>query len=145
MTPGSDHDLISRIAKLNAIGIALSSEKDMPRLLEMILTGAQIITGADGGTLYTVNDQNQLAFEIVRTASLKIGMGGPNGIPVTFEPIPLYNEDDSPIAHRDTLTGIPNRYMFIDRLEVAVAQAKRNNTKLAVMFVDLDRFKNRTE
>jgi diguanylate cyclase (GGDEF)-like protein len=46
------------------------------------------------------------------------------------------------LAHRDTLTGISNRYMFIDRLEVAVAQAKRNNTKLAVMFVDLDRFKN---
>ncbi len=46
------------------------------------------------------------------------------------------------LAHRDTLTGLSNRYMFIDRLEVAVAQAKRNNTKLAVLFVDLDRFKN---
>ena len=46
------------------------------------------------------------------------------------------------LAHRDTLTGLSNRYMFIDRLEVAVAQARRNNTKLAVMFVDLDRFKS---
>ena len=46
------------------------------------------------------------------------------------------------LAHRDTLTGLSNRYMFIDRLEVAVAQAQRHNTKLAVMFVDLDRFKN---
>lgn len=100
MTPGTDHDLVSRIAKLNAIGIALSSEKDMPKLLEMILTGAQIITGADGGTLYTANNQNQLVFEIVRTTSLKIGMGGPHGIPVTFEPIPLYNEDDSPNIQR---------------------------------------------
>lgn len=45
------------------------------------------------------------------------------------------------LAHRDTLTGLSNRYMFIDRLEVAVAQARRNNAKLAVMFVDLDRFK----
>lgn len=45
------------------------------------------------------------------------------------------------LAHRDTLTGLSNRYMFIDRLEVAVTQAKRNGTKLAVMFVDLDRFK----
>ena len=46
------------------------------------------------------------------------------------------------LAHRDTLTGLSNRYMFIDRLEVAVAQARRNNSKLAVMFVDLDRFKS---
>jgi diguanylate cyclase (GGDEF)-like protein len=46
------------------------------------------------------------------------------------------------LAHRDTLTGLSNRYMFIDRLEVAVAQARRNQVKLAVMFVDLDRFKN---
>ena len=46
------------------------------------------------------------------------------------------------LAHRDTLTGLSNRYMFIDRLEVAVAQARRNSTKLAVMFVDLDHFKS---
>lgn len=46
------------------------------------------------------------------------------------------------LAHKDTLTGISNRYMFIDRLEVAVAQAKRHKTKLAVMFVDLNRFKS---
>jgi len=46
------------------------------------------------------------------------------------------------LAHRDTLTGLSNRYMFIDRLEMAVAQAHRHNTKLAVMFVDLDKFKN---
>lgn len=68
----------------------------MPRLLEMILIGAKIITGADGGTLYTVNDQNELVFEIVRTSSLKIGMGGTSEKPVTFDPIALYNEDKSP-------------------------------------------------
>jgi HD-GYP domain-containing protein (c-di-GMP phosphodiesterase class II) len=96
----SDHDLVSRVEKLNAIGIALSSEKDMPRLLEMILTEAKIITGADGGTLYTVNDQNQLVFEIVQTDSLKIGMGGTSGIPVTFKPIPLHKRDGSPNIQR---------------------------------------------
>ena len=45
------------------------------------------------------------------------------------------------LALKDTLTGISNRYMFIDRLEVAVAHAQRRRAKLAVMFVDLDRFK----
>jgi len=46
------------------------------------------------------------------------------------------------LAHRDPLTNLPNRYLFIDRLEVAIAQAQRNKKKLAVMFVDLDQFKN---
>ena len=96
MSRNTNHDLVSRIAKLNAIGIALSSEKDVPRLLEMILIGAKIITGADGGSLYTVNEQGELVFEIVRTSSLRIGMGGTSGKPVTFDPIPLHNPDGSP-------------------------------------------------
>lgn len=96
MPDSTNHDLVSRIAKLNAIGIALSSEKEMPKLLEMILAGAKIITGADGGTLYTLNDKNELIFEIVRTSSLKIGMGGTSGKPATFQPIPLFHEDGSP-------------------------------------------------
>ncbi len=44
-------------------------------------------------------------------------------------------------AYHDILTGLPNRVLFQDRLELAMKQAERNNTELAVMFVDLDRFK----
>jgi len=109
MNASADQDLISRIAKLNAIGVALSSEKDMPRLLEMILVGAKIITGADGGTLYTLNDQDQLVFEIVRTSSLKIGMGGTSGKPVTFDPIPLYGEDGLPNNDKIVVYSAQNR------------------------------------
>ena len=96
MKRSTDKERKSKVEKLNAIGIALSSEKDMPRLLEMILIGAKIITGADGGTLYTVNDEKELVFEIVRTSSLKIGMGGTSEKQVTFDPIALYNNDKSP-------------------------------------------------
>ena len=46
------------------------------------------------------------------------------------------------IATHDPLTGLPNRVMFSDRLTMALAQAKRNEQKLAVMILDLDRFKN---
>ena len=46
------------------------------------------------------------------------------------------------IATHDTLTGLPNRMLFIDRLGVALAQSKRNRHKLAVMMLDLDNFKN---
>lgn len=41
----------------------------------------------------------------------------------------------------DVATGIPNRELFSDRLEQAIALARRNTWVLAVMFIDLDRFK----
>ena len=45
------------------------------------------------------------------------------------------------LAHYDALTGLPNRNMFYDRLTQAMAQARRRNKLVAVMFLDLDRFK----
>lgn len=93
------HDLLERIEKLNAIGIALSSEQDTPRLLEMILVGAKLITRADGGTLYTVSN-NRLNFEIVRTTSLNIMMGGTSERQVQFPPIMLHHRDGRPNNER---------------------------------------------
>ncbi|MFA5531405.1 MAG: EAL domain-containing protein, partial [Thiohalomonadaceae bacterium] len=46
------------------------------------------------------------------------------------------------LAHHDVLTGLPNRVLFEDRLEQALAHAQRTETRLGVIFVDLDRFKN---
>ncbi|WP_317932697.1 EAL domain-containing protein [Halioxenophilus sp. WMMB6] len=45
-------------------------------------------------------------------------------------------------AYHDTLTRLPNRTLFKDRLSLAINQAARSKQKLAVMFLDLDRFKN---
>src|SRR5207253_14438 len=45
-------------------------------------------------------------------------------------------------AYHDPLTGLPNRLLFEDRLEAAVASARRHQHRLALMFVDLDRFKS---
>ncbi|MBI4969014.1 MAG: diguanylate cyclase [Rhodospirillales bacterium] len=45
-------------------------------------------------------------------------------------------------ATHDTLTGLPNRYLFTDRLKQSLAQAQRSNTRVALLFVDLDGFKN---
>lgn len=45
------------------------------------------------------------------------------------------------LAHHDQLTGLPNRLLFKDRLLQACQHADRNNTLLALIFVDIDRFK----
>jgi diguanylate cyclase len=45
------------------------------------------------------------------------------------------------LANFDSLTGLPNRALFRDRLELAMARARRMGSTLALMFIDLDRFK----
>lgn len=45
------------------------------------------------------------------------------------------------LAHTDSLTGLPNRALFNDRLGQSIAQAKRQSKKLALLFLDLDDFK----
>lgn len=45
------------------------------------------------------------------------------------------------MVHHDTLTGLPNRLLFYDRLERAVHLARRNNDRICLFFVDLDLFK----
>jgi len=46
------------------------------------------------------------------------------------------------VAHHDSLTGLPNRALLHDRLQQALAQAQRGRHRVAVMFLDLDRFKS---
>ncbi len=86
-------DQSERIKKLNRIGIALSAEKNLNHLLEMIVTEAKNLTAADGGTLYMLKD-NQLHFTVAQTDSLGIKMGG-TGTPITWPPLALYLDDGS--------------------------------------------------
>ncbi len=46
------------------------------------------------------------------------------------------------LAHHDDLTKLPNRWLFSDRLRQAMGKARRSGYQVAVMFLDLDRFKN---
>jgi diguanylate cyclase (GGDEF)-like protein/PAS domain S-box-containing protein len=45
------------------------------------------------------------------------------------------------VAHHDSLTGLPNRLLFDDRLNQAISLAKRNARQFALLYLDLDRFK----
>jgi HD-GYP domain-containing protein (c-di-GMP phosphodiesterase class II) len=96
-------DLLLRLEQLNEIGTALSKERDISRLLERILVAAKTISHADGGTLYRVTDDQQaLRFEILRTDSLHIAMGGTSGNPINFPNLPLYDADG---GHNDSLVA----------------------------------------
>ncbi len=47
----------------------------------------------------------------------------------------------SHIAYHDSLTGLPNRYLLIDRLNIYIAHAKRHHKKVVVLYFDIDDFK----
>ena len=110
--------LKNQISNMSAIGLALSKEKDMDKLLEMILLEAKRISNADGGTLYMMTDDQRLKFSIMITDSLNIHMGGTSGKKIPFYPVKLYMDDGQPnktmIAANAGLTGdtinIPDAY-----------------------------------
>jgi HD-GYP domain-containing protein (c-di-GMP phosphodiesterase class II) len=97
MSEPTSAELFRRLDELNSVGISLSKEKDTSRLLEAILVAAKKITNADGGTLYRVDSEKNLVhFEILRTDSLNIAMGGTTGVAVPFYPVRLFDDEDRP-------------------------------------------------
>ncbi len=95
--PNTVEGLLGRLEQLNDIGVALSRERDITRLLEYILLAAKGITRADGGTIYSkAVGANSLRFEILRTDSLEIAMGGSASQPINFPDLPLVNANGEP-------------------------------------------------
>jgi len=113
----SEQQILDRLETLNAIGVALSHERDLPTLLERILEAAREFAHADGGTLYRVQGDT-LVFEVLRNHTLGYFMGGRHGQPIDFPPLPMHDADGRPnhgmvVAHA-ALTGrtvnIPDAY-----------------------------------
>jgi HD-GYP domain-containing protein (c-di-GMP phosphodiesterase class II) len=117
--PPDSVNLLERLEQLNQVGVALSKETDINRLLEAILLAAKKITNADGGTLYRVMDERTLKFEIMRNDTLKIAMGGTTGVEIPFPPINLFDLDGKPVNtmvaayafHHDTSVNIADAYI----------------------------------
>jgi len=109
---------ISRIQRLTEIGIALSAEKDINKLLDMIVDEAMNITNADAGTLYIVdNDFDNLRFEILKNRTLNTSIGGVSGTEINLPPVPLHldgEENHANVSSHAAITGnlvnIPDVY-----------------------------------
>ena len=112
------HTPLESIRKLSQVGVALSSEKDNDRLMELILESAKELTNSDGGTLYRRTEEDKLVFEIMLTDSLNIRLGGTSGSPIDFYPLRMYDSEGEPnnkmVAARAAVTGetvnIPDAY-----------------------------------
>ncbi|MFC5597336.1 diguanylate cyclase domain-containing protein [Deinococcus cellulosilyticus] len=90
------------------------------------------------GTLTALNhlddpDFTQEDLELMRAIA--------NQVSVSLEQRELMDRIEH-MAFHDALTGLPNRVLFHDRLHQALAYARRKESKLAVLFMDLDGFKN---
>lgn len=117
-TPPAHGDLPHRLAELLRIGVALSRERDINRLLEAILVAAKTITNADGGTLYRMSEEQTLRFEIMRNDSLGIAMGGTSGVDIPFYPVNLFEADGTPVhsmvaayaVHHDRSVNVADAY-----------------------------------
>lgn len=115
------HEALSAASlhRLIDIGISLSAERDTNVLMENILLEAKSLSNADGGTLYIRTEDNRLRFEIMRTDSLKIAMGGTTGKDINFPPLALIDpktgeENHKNVASAAALTGqsinVPDAY-----------------------------------
>ena len=86
------HDQIKHLIQ---IGVALSGEKNINRLLEIIVEDARKLTNADAGTFYIMSDdETEIQFAIIQNNSLNIRMGG-TGRLITWPSVKLKNTDGS--------------------------------------------------
>jgi sigma-B regulation protein RsbU (phosphoserine phosphatase) len=97
------HDLREVILPL---GISLSTEKNVDRLLEQILLQAKAMCGADAGTLYVRTRDDRLKFSIMLTDSLGVALGGTTGKEIPFPPLRMIDPETGAPNHRNIATWV---------------------------------------
>src|SRR5437868_1499302 len=97
MTDTNHTEVALRLDQLTELSVELSSNRNIPVLLEHILKAAKNMTHADGGTLYRIGaDKQSLSFYISMNDTLGMYLGGQGGQTIHIPDIPLRNESGSP-------------------------------------------------
>jgi len=100
--------------------------------------------GSWGGELWNRRKSGEVYVEWVSIKRVTDSFGKLTHYVAAFSDITVRKANEESVRHQaqyDALTDLPNRVLLFDRLQQALAQAKRDKTKLALMFVDLDKFK----
>ncbi|NTS75724.1 GAF domain-containing protein [Catenovulum sp. SM1970] len=125
----SRSEILDQMEQMIDVGIALSAEQDTTKLLEKILTTAQRITHADGGTIYSVTANKELKFETLINNTLGMYMGGSSGNTIPFPEIPLTidgRENHSALvafaANTNQVINIPDAYQPFDGFDMTLAK-----------------------
>ena len=114
-----ENHLAIHLKEITRIGAALSVEKNIHKLLEMIVDEAKSLTNADAGTLYILDkEQKALQFQILQNDSMKIRLGGTSGTETNLPSVPLFDSQGNPnhanVSSYAALTGeiinIPDVY-----------------------------------
>ncbi|MGE5476966.1 MAG: diguanylate cyclase domain-containing protein [Bacteroidales bacterium] len=101
-------------------------------------------TGRWRGEIWNRRKSGEFYAEWLSIVAIKDDLGNPTHHIAIFSDITHRKEDEERVwrqANYDALTGLPNRALFLDRLNQAVRQSRREDKKFALMFLDLDGFK----
>lgn len=121
IAPGEDSIISSsRIDELLGVGIVKEVEMTC-----MARDGMQFPAQFSGSAMYDVNGD----------------LTGIIGIFTDITELKKAQNELIQMAHHDALTGLPNRYLFFDRLVCTLQDAKRHNRIFALLYLDLDKFK----
>lgn len=97
------------------------------------------------GEIWNRRKTGELFPEWLSITAVPDDTGSPRNYLAIFSDITEHKEAEAKIHHlayHDALTGLPNRMLLEDRLDQAILQVKRGHRRTAVMYLDLDRFKN---
>jgi diguanylate cyclase (GGDEF)-like protein/PAS domain S-box-containing protein len=102
-------------------------------------------TGFWRGEIWNLRKNGELYLEWLTVSAVRDNAGVTTHYVGVFSDITKVKESQEKLdhmAHHDPLTALPNRLLFHDRLQHALQRAARDQQQLAVLFIDLDRFKN---
>ncbi|MCK2148941.1 EAL domain-containing protein [Marinobacter alexandrii] len=97
------------------------------------------------GEVNSIRKNGERFWEQLIVTPIKDSCGATTGYLILGEDISIRKRYEQQLlrqANYDILTGLPNRMLALDRLKLALAQARRENTQVGVMFLDLDNFKH---
>lgn len=125
LTPGSGATLSDRVGPI--VGRESLDWLGVPLIAQKGTLGALVVQSYSGGVRYTDQDKQLLQFVSTQVAAA-----------IERKQAETWLRH---IAQHDALTHLPNRKLFDDRLQTALARARREQEHLALLYIDLDTFK----